>query len=212
MGGDSEKLAHVITTLRGLMSGGIRSRTWTGVTDPEGWFGDSAGLTSSLELIEALVDVGGLRLRAQLVIYSVDARGDYSQCVDIKECDSLLVPAGHEDLDRIDEYLCGWALAVEEVLSRVNGDVLVCLLPRDLCRGAGDVVRLKSPRTEDDYRDRFLAPSRLGRYVPAGKRCPLCGVTSTGWGNDDGVETCPECGDAMAYYRGDDAVEQAVAR
>jgi len=157
----------------------------------------------------------GVEVTARVVVHGLRL-DEYNGIVDIIEQTILIVPheAGkhpytgeadtRENVRRLDEYIMGWLLAVQTALDMINGESLVTCWPADLCRGAGDVLRLKTATEGYHFRDRFLARSRLGRLVPEGTRCPLCGYTAPRAFNGD-LDVCVRCGDHPSYYENEAA-------
>ncbi len=88
-----------------------------------------------------------------------DGAGNWT-VYDVMEQGVTLIPEEHRNHPHLDEYLLGWALAVQEVLSH---DLELLPMPSDLV--AADVLKLKTPETADDFKKALLAKKRLGKVV-----------------------------------------------
>lgn len=103
------------------------------------------------------------RVTFRLVIWDKQDNGDLS-IRDIKEQDLYLYdPALLVGDVPVLAYLKGWALALGEVFQRGSTSMFETLMPHDLA----DVkaLKLRKAKTPEDYRDAFLAKSRLGKYL-----------------------------------------------
>jgi hypothetical protein len=104
----------------------------------------------------------GLRVVLRLVITDEDG-----SIRDIKEQIVVMVPAAAGEVPeaRLEAHFRGWRAAVQRVLDGAPFSTIEVLMPHDLT--APKVLALKKAKTADDFRDAFLARSRLGRFLPA---------------------------------------------
>lgn len=98
-----------------------------------------------------------------LVLFDRDDDG-WGDIRDVKEQALALVPEEHQNHPRLEELLLGWAVAVEDVLSRCT--CVETLMPGDFAPDAS-LFALKRARTAEDYRQACMTRGRLGRWVMA---------------------------------------------
>ncbi|MCA9663528.1 MAG: hypothetical protein KC486_34680 [Myxococcales bacterium] len=129
-----------------------------------------APITSDLVAVECVgvesrAD-GGAATTVRLIIWELD--GEQRMIRDLKE-QELRWSAEQLADPRLDAFVAGWAAALGEVFAAISevGDVskIECYLPCDLLELSA--LRLKRPRSADDFRDALLQPSRLGKLLPA---------------------------------------------
>lgn len=98
----------------------------------------------------------------RFVIWCGNPDVDGPKLYDVKEQDVCLVPEQFRNHPHLDEYLLGWSLAVTEVLEQTNDDGWT-LLPSDFV--SSDVLKLKTPKTADEFKAALLVKSRLGKLI-----------------------------------------------
>lgn len=119
----------------------------------------------SLELPEVRPEGGGLVLTLRLILW--EEEGERRMVRDIKE-QELRVGAAELADPRFGAFVEGWRLALAELFAAISGagrlDGIEGVMPHDLAHLG--VLRLKRPRSADDFCDMLLRPGRLGALLP----------------------------------------------
>ena len=99
-----------------------------------------------------------LHLCLQLIVWDRQPRS----IRDIKEQEVLIatIPEGMR-FDRVADFIKGWALALEEVMS-LGSDMFDTLMPCELV--CPDALWLLKPKNEQDFKEACLTKNRLGRW------------------------------------------------
>ncbi len=108
---------------------------------------------------------GNLRVTLRLIYWN-GPNGTPDRSID-NICEQEIVLAQEDmegDITRYQAFVRGWALALGHYLVDMPGDWFV--MPADLFFPR--VLRLKRPRTVNDFERALMAPSRLGRFLDRG--------------------------------------------
>lgn len=85
---------------------------------------------------------------------------------DVKEQEMLVCTVDELDDLRLPACVAGSQLALEHVLAQDDLEWIETCLPSDLLRPYSELLRLKRPRTAEDYAEALLASrQRLGRFL-----------------------------------------------